>query len=396
MSVLKNWDINLRSSEKKTLLSFFILYIFFTIIVLLLMAIFYFNTQKDLMLKDKRLEFSKYANDEIKKLKYLHVNFDKVPRIYPRDKRFKSAIYDSVYTKIFSLLDSNKVDLNEDIYLQNGNIFYIKELESYYLGAKYVVIEIKDDNLWKNRVYHTLLIYGGVILFVMLLMGYFLLYLLLRPMREAIALLDRFIKDTTHELNTPISTILSNIELSQKSNTDERLQKRLDRIKIGAKTISNLYQDLIFLTLSDKIESRKEDVNLKELLSQRVEYFSLSIESKKISIEQNLKDGVTLHVDKNRLTKLIDNLLSNAIKYNKIKGKIEVVLEDRYFYIKDNGRGIEKDKLEQIFKRYERADKSVGGFGIGLSIVSKIALEEGLKIEIDSVFKKFTSVKVSW
>ena len=396
MSVLKNWDINLRSSEKKTLLSFFILYIFFTIIVLLLMAIFYFNTQKDLMLKDKRLEFSKYANDEIKKLKYLHVNFDKVPRIYPRDKRFKSAIYDSVYTKIFSLLDSNKVDLNEDIYLQNGNIFYIKELESYYLGAKYVVIEIKDDNLWKNRVYHTLLVYGGIILFVMLLMGYFLLYLLLRPMREAIALLDRFIKDTTHELNTPISTILSNIELSQKSNTDERLQKRLDRIKIGAKTISNLYQDLIFLTLSDKIESRKEDVNLKELLSQRVEYFSLSIESKKISIEQNLKDGVTLHVDKNRLTKLLDNLLSNAIKYNKIKGKIEVVLEDRYFYIKDNGRGIEKDKLEQIFKRYERADKSVGGFGIGLSIVSKIALEEGLKIEIDSVFKKFTSVKVSW
>ena len=396
MSVLKNWDINLRSSEKKTLFSFFILYIFFTAILLLFMAIYYFNTQKDLMLKDKRLEFSKYANDEIKKLKYLHVNFDKVPRIYPRDKRFKSAIYDSVYTKIFSLLDSDKVDLNEDIYLKNGDIFYIKELESYYLGAKYVVIEVEDNNLWKHSVYRTLFIYGGVILFVMLLMGYFLLYLLLRPMREAIALLDRFIKDTTHELNTPISTILSNIELSQKSNTDKKLQKRLDRIKIGATTISNLYQDLIFLTLSDKIDSRREEVDLKELLSQRLEYFSLSIESKKINIEQNLKDGVTLHVDKNKLTKLIDNLLSNAIKYNKIKGKIEVVLEDRYFYIKDSGRGIEKDKMEQIFKRYERADKSVGGFGIGLSIVSKIAIEEGLKIEIDSVFKKFTSVKVSW
>jgi len=396
LSVLKNWDINLRSSEKKTLFSFFILYIFFTAILLLFMAIYYFNTQKDLMLKDKRLEFSKYANDEIKKLKYLHVNFDKVPRIYPRDKRFKSAIYDSVYTKIFSLLDSDKVDLNEDIYLKNGDIFYIKELESYYLGAKYVVIEVEDNNLWKHSVYRTLFIYGGVILFVMLLMGYFLLYLLLRPMREAIALLDRFIKDTTHELNTPISTILSNIELSQKSNTDKKLQKRLDRIKIGATTISNLYQDLIFLTLSDKIDSRREEVDLKELLSQRLEYFSLSIESKKINIEQNLKDGVTLHVDKNKLTKLIDNLLSNAIKYNKIKGKIEVVLEDRYFYIKDSGRGIEKDKMEQIFKRYERADKSVGGFGIGLSIVSKIAIEEGLKIEIDSVFKKFTSVKVSW
>ena len=396
MSVLKNWDISLRQSEKKTLRSFFLLYLFFTIVLSLFMTVYYYNTQKDLMLKDKRVEFSRYANDEIKKLKYLHTNFNNTPRIYPRDKRFKSAIYDSVYIKIFSLLDTNKVDLNEDIYLQNGSIFYIKELESYYLGAKYVVVEIKDDGLWRKKVYDNLLVYGGIVLFILLLMGYFLLYLLLKPMREAIALLDRFIKDTTHELNTPISTILSNIELSDQENIDEKLQKRLNRIKIGAKTISNLYQDLLFQTLSDKIDSKKENVDLKKLFIERIEYFSLFLASKKITLKQNLKDNVSLHIDKNRLTKLIDNLFSNAIKYNKIKGQIEVVLEDKYFYIKDNGRGIEKDKLEQIFKRYERADKSVGGFGIGLSIVSKIAQEEGLKVEINSIFKKETVVKVSW
>ncbi len=360
------------------------------------MSIAYFNTQKDLMLKDKRLKLSKYASDEIKKLKYLHVNFDTVPRIYPRDKRFKSGIYDSVYTKIFSLLDSNKVDLNEDIYLQNGNIYYIKELEYYYLGTKYVVIEVKDTGVWKKHTYKNLVIYGGIVLFAMLLMGYFLLYLLLKPMREALSLLDRFIKDTTHELNTPVSTILSNIELSENIEVDERLQKRLNRIKIGAKTISNLYQDLVFLTLSNTVERKKEKLDLKSLLQERAEYFSLFLESKKITLKLDLKDGAVLLADKNRLTKLIDNLFSNAIKYNKMRGTIEVVLKKRYFYIKDSGRGIPKEKLNQIFKRYERADKSVGGFGIGLSIVSKIAQEEGLKIEIDSIFKEFTSVKVSW
>ena len=396
MSVLKNWDINLRQSEKKTLLSFFILYLFFTTLLLLFMAIFYYNTQKDLMLKDKRVGLSKYANDEIKRLKYLHVNFDRVPRIYPRDKRFKSAIYDSVYTKIFSLLDSSDVDLNEDIYLKDGSIYYIKELESYYLGTKYVVIEVKDDGIWLKRVYKNLAIYGGGILAVLLLMGYFLLYLLLRPMREAIELLDRFIKDTTHELNTPVSTILSNIELSSKEQIDEKLQKRLNRIKIGARTISNLYQDLVFLTLSQKIESKKQNEDIAELLQERLEYFSLSIESKKITLKSKLSKGISLHVDKKKLTKLIDNLISNAIKYNKINGTIDVVLAEKYFYIKDSGRGIEKDKLDLIFKRYERADRSVGGFGIGLSIVSKIAQEEGLRVEIDSVFKKYTTVKVSW
>ena len=396
MSVLKNWDINLRQSEKKTLLSFFILYSFFIIILLSFMSIAYYKTQKDLMLKDKRLGLSKYANDEIKRLKYLHVNFDTVPRVYPRDKRFKSGIYDSVYTKIFSLLDSDKVDLNEDIYLQDGNIYYIKELESYYLGTKYVVIEVKDSGIWKKQTYRNLAFYGGLILFAMLLMGYFLLYLLLKPMREAIALLDRFIKDTTHELNTPVSTILSNIELSQETNVDEKLQKRLNRIKIGAKTISNLYQDLVFLTLSNRVKSQKQKIDLKELLQERAEYFSLFLESKKITLKLDLEQNITIVADKNRLTKLIDNLFSNAIKYNKMRGEIEIKLRPNYFYIKDSGRGIEADKLKQVFKRYERADKSVGGFGIGLSIVSKIAQEEGLRVEIDSVFKKFTSVKVSW
>ncbi|MFK5881788.1 MAG: HAMP domain-containing sensor histidine kinase [Sulfurospirillum sp.] len=394
--MLKSWDTNLRQSEKKTLFSFFILYSFFIILLLSFMSIAYYNTQKDLMLKDKRLKLSKFANDEIKRLKYLHVNFDTVPRIYPRDKRFRSAIYDSVYTKIFSLLDSDKVDLNEDIYLQNGNIYYVKELEYYYLGTKYVVIEVKDNGIWKKETYKNLAIYGGIVLFVMLLMGYFLLYLLLKPMREALALLDRFIKDTTHELNTPVSTILSNIELSENAGVNERLQKRLNRIKIGAKTISNLYQDLVFLTLAQTANRKKEMIDLKELIQERAEYFSLFLEAKKITLRLDLKDDVSILVDRNRIIKLIDNLFSNAIKYNKIRGSIEIVLTESYFCIKDSGRGIEKEKLEQVFKRYERADSSVGGFGIGLSIVSKIADEENLKIEIDSIFKKFTSVKVSW
>ncbi|NOX15802.1 MAG: HAMP domain-containing histidine kinase [Epsilonproteobacteria bacterium] len=396
MSVLKNWDINLRQSEKKTLLSFFILYSFFTVLLLLFLAITYYNSQKNLMLKDERLILSKYANKQIQKLKYLHVNFDKVPRIYPRNKKFKSGIYDSVYVKIFSLLDSDKVDLNEDIYLQDDKIYYIKELESYYLGTKYVVIEVKDNGIWKNKVYNNFAIYGTILLSILLLMGYFLMNLILRPMREAISLLDRFIKDTTHELNTPISTILSNIELSEDKSADERLQKRLNRIKIAAKTISNLYQDLVFLTLSSKRESKKEKTNIKRLLEERIEYFSLFFQSKKIVIRLKLEDGVVLYVDKNNFRKLIDNLLSNAIKYNKINGYIEVTLTKNDLCIKNSGRGIERDKLSQVFKRYERADKSVGGFGIGLSIVSKIAEEEGLKIMIDSVYKKFTTLKVSW
>ncbi len=395
MSVLKSWDINLRQSEKKTLYLFFLLYLFFVVLILAFISVTYYNLQKDLMLKDKRVYLSKFAKEQIRRLKYMHYHFD-TQRVYPRDDRFKSAIYDSTYVKIFSLLDNENVNLNEDIYLIKDKIHYIKELDLYYLGAKYVVIEVRDDGSWRDACFKDLLIYGSIFLLFSLFVGYFLMMLILRPMREAISLLDRFIKDTTHELNTPVNTILSNIEISQEEDLSPKMKKRLDRIKIGAKTISNLYQDLIFLTLEEKLESKDEKIDLKELFLERIEYFSLFFESKKIEVVANLEDGVYLVIDRKKLTKLIDNLISNAVKYNRVKGKIEITLKNGEFCIKDRGRGIEKEKIETIFKRYERVDKSVGGFGIGLSIVSKIVKEYRLQIKIESEFQKWTKVCVRW
>jgi two-component system OmpR family sensor kinase len=231
---------------------------------------------------------------------------------------------------------------------------------------------------------------------MMLVMGYFLMHLILKPMKEAISLLDRFIKDTTHELNTPVSTILSNIELSENMPLDEKLQKRLARIKIAARTISNLYQDLIFLTLEKKIVSKNESIDLHALILERLEYVSLFLKSKKIQTKTDLQEHVFIKADRNKMVKLIDNLISNAIKYNKINGTLEIFLDAHHLAIKNSGRGIAKEKLSQIFNRYERADKSVGGFGIGLSIVSKIVEEYHFEIKIDSKVDAYTEVTLSW
>jgi two-component system OmpR family sensor kinase len=80
-------------------------------------------------------------------------------------------------------------------------------------------------------------------------------------MRDALHLLDRFIKDTTHELNTPISAIITNIEMIDKDSLDDKLARKINRIDIGAKTISNIYEDLTFLTLNNKIISQNEELN---------------------------------------------------------------------------------------------------------------------------------------
>ena len=395
MLVLKNWDINLRSREKKTLRSFLFLYAFLTLLILAFVAFLYYGLERDLMLQHQRETLSNLTNEQIARLKSLHVNFEK-EQTYPRDERFNSAIYDSSLKQIFSTLGTRTVNLYEDIYLKNDRIYFIKELESYYLGARYIVLEVPAPPAWSEKVFRKLLGYGALIFFILVVIGYFLLGLLLRPMKDTIALLDRFIKDTTHELNTPVNAILSNIEMMDLQNLDENMLKKIKRITIASKTISNLYDDLTYLVLSHKILSQDETIDLKLLLEERLEYFSLLFESKKIQLTHTLEEGVYLTIDRKKMTKLIDNILSNAIKYNKIGGFIEVVLNTQGIAIKDSGRGIEKSQINQVFERYSRFDRSVGGFGIGLSIVASIAKEYALHVKLDSVLDEGTTVRISW
>lgn len=393
MSVSKNWDTNLRQSERKTLRGFLGLYLFLCISIFLLLGIGYYQTRHDSMLESKRIELNILANLQIKRLKHLHVNIDKT-KTYPRDSRFNSGIFDSSKVAIFSLLHSSP-KLNQIIYQNGGKIYYIKELENYYLGAKYLVLEVLDDKMWLHKTYSMFLWLGLPMVVLFLVIGYFLHRLLLRPMREAISLLDRFIKDTTHELNTPISTILSNIEMIQVSSLEKKTKKKLKRIEIGTRTVSNIYQDLVYLTLGHLEASRSENVDLKLLVQERLEFFAILLENKQIKATATLSSS-HLYIDKQKMTKLIDNLLSNAIKYNRPKGTLHVKLEKSFLEISDSGYGMDKDEIKAMFERYTRGDNSVGGFGIGLNIVAMIAQKYNLKIDVNSNKGEGTCIKVMW
>ena len=347
------------------------------------------------MLQEKRQILQNYSNELIYRLKDLHINIDKND-IYPRDDRFESAIYDSDKKKIFSTLKDSSVSLDDVIYVSGDSIHFIKEPESYYLGAKYVIVEIPDDKIWFESIKYKMIIYFSLAFSFMIIIGYFMLKLFLKPMRDALHLLDRFIKDTTHELNTPVTAIITNIEMINKDLLDEKLAKKINRIEIGAKTISNIYEDLTFVTLKNQILSNNEELNLSNILKQRVDFFKSIADMKKVEFKLYIKDDITIVCDVKKISKLIDNLLSNAIKYNKISGQIKVILTKNSLMIEDTGKGISKENLNRLFERYSRFDKSVGGFGIGLNIVSLIAKEYNFKIEVESEVDIGTKVKIKW
>ena len=385
---------SLLGSEKKSLLRFFALYVAMVTLLIIVISSYYYQTQEKLMLSNQRATLFKYAYIHAKRLKVLHHFFDERTD-YPRDPRFKSAIYDIEHMPIFSILEEGNVRFDEEITMIGNHIHFLKSLDDFYLGTKYIIIEVEDDGLWRELIWKNIIGYGLFSFFFFMLFGLYLAKLFLKPMRDSIVLLDRFIKDTTHELNTPLSAILANIEMMDTEVMVEKNRTKLNRINIAAKTVSTLYKDLTYLTLEQEKENENEHIDVKALIEDRAEYFTILAQSKKLTYEFDLAPAM-IFMDKRKFTRVIDNLISNAIKYNKRNGIVGFNLVQGELVIWDRGIGIKESKIPLIFDRYIRFNKSEGGFGVGLSIVKKIVDEYNIHIEVLSKVNEGTRMILKW
>lgn len=312
---------------------------------------------------------------------------------YPRFREFQSAIYDIDKNLIFSTLQKMPKNLEQEFFFQGDNVYYIAPLKPYYLGGAYAVIEKKQEPL---HIIGDIVIAALLVVLIALVTSFFLVKLVLRPLRSTLHLLDNFIKETTHELNTPITTILTNIETLGSEECDEKSMKKLQRIKTASMTISNLYQDLVYLLLNHQVASQNQTLNLSEIVRQRVHYFLDTANAKKLTLDVTLQDNVLFFADRQKMERLIDNILSNAIKYTNKATTITITLLPSSFVIQDEGNGMSQEEINRIFERYSRFDKTQGGFGIGYSIIKSIVDEYGIRIVIDSEQKKGTKVTLTW
>jgi two-component system OmpR family sensor kinase len=295
-----------------------------------------------------------------------------IHNIQPVD--YKIGIFDKNLKPIYSEI-GKKFDASKDFYSCNSNCFSVIKRTSKSKNIGYIVL--KNESLAKHLRKLKIKIFTvlGLTFLVAAIIGFFLSKLFLRPVREKIETLDRFIEDTTHELNTPISAILMTIQSLK--GVDE---KKLNRLKASAARLSTMYESLSY-NLSKDIEQIKEEFDLKDLIKNRVEFLKILAESKKVSFKCDL-DSFRVLAIKEDFKKLIDNLLTNAIKYNKTGGTIDVKLKNNKLYICDSGIGIKPEEIKDIFKRYNRINKEQGGFGIGLSIVYEICKKYNIDVKV--------------
>ena len=335
-----------------------------------------------------------YATLQVRRLKWLHNHFPKYKE-YPRDNRFNSGIYDLEYKEIFSTMESKEVHLDKSLYFTKNYVVYVSILSDYYLGAKYLLIEIPKNEKTINNIYRNIIIYSLFALVILFAFGYYLSKLFVKPMKRSIEILDNFIKDTTHEINTPITIINSNIEMLNTNNFSPKDCRKLNRIKIASRTLASIYKDLKFTTLEHLDSVEETEFNLSELVQERVDYFMLFMDSKNIKVKLNL-DKFVIKANRGMISRMVDNVLSNAIKYNKVGGSISVTIKDNMLIIEDSGIGIDNENIKNIFSRYSRFNKHEGGFGLGLNIVKQIANYYKITIDVESKKDKGTRFIFKW
>ena len=256
-------------------------------------------------------------------------------------------------------------------FIQNECAYYVSKAARGHLGIDTIIVRDCTYGKKKREILQKNLFIATLSFIVLLGVGWYLGRLFLEPMKRGIEELDRFIKDSTHELNTPVTAMM--LALS-KINKNDRYAKIA---KASALRISKIYEDLTYLNFG--ADSTKEQVAIEKIIEELLELFSLAIEQKRLQTKKCLTP-CTITANKKEIELLLKNLIDNAIKYAPPHSTIVISLQECSLQISNHIGGQAPKDLRTLFERYKRADSSTGGFGIGLSIVKKVADKYGFSV----------------
>jgi len=371
----------LRAEEEQSLKNFRWLYHVATFILLTIIAILVYSiqyqTQYNLTILNMQNRATKISSAIINS--HMENKQLKFSNIYDSDN-LQFALYSINGEKKFGNIDIN-INLTNESYMDSNDMIIVDRSAVGYLGIGYVVVLNND---FYNEILKLKVIILGIFMIcymIVYMIGIYLIRLFMKPIQNERDRLNNFIKDTTHELNTPITAIMMCTNKDAIPN-----EKNIERIYISAKRISEIYKDLTYLLLSRDHKKSISNISVSNIMEEELEYFEILAFKKNIKITSEIEE-TSLNINNEDFKRIFSNLLSNAIKYNNRNGTIYISLKNKILFIKDTGIGIDEKKIKNVFNRFYRATTESGGFGLGLNIVHEICEEYSIKIIMDSKLK---------
>ena len=214
---------------------------------------------------------------------------------------------------------------------------------------------------------------------------------------------QEFTANVSHELKTPLQSIIGSAELLENGIVkEEDIPRFVGHIRKEASRLVFLIDDIIRLSqLDEGAEMPREEVSLKVLSEEVCETLADAAKLKDVSLEVVGDDGVVNGV-RRLLYEIVYNLCDNAIKYNTPGGSVKVNVAQKHgevlLSVQDTGIGISPEHQDKVFERFYRVDKShskqSGGTGLGLSIVKHAVQYHHGKITVESELNKGTTISV--
>lgn len=355
------------------------------------------------------LDISKFSepqtNKVLKELQFIPlfiVNIDESGVILSQIKS-NISMDDESFKSIVKIAHESQDDIGT---IKSMDIRYYRK--HYSLYDKISFIDISRDNNSLDNLFVVFIMTGVMTLIFFFFIILFLSNWALLPVEKTWNQQKQFIADASHELKTPLTVLLANMDIleNNKSDTIQSQIKWIQASKQEAKQMKNLIEEMLFLAKSDanRIDNSKSTINVSDTL------FSLILSMEVIAFEKNVIINYASTIDDNlytianekQLMSLLSILLENACKYAYEETSITVKLKREQskikFEINNYGPVIPKNDIAHIFERFYRVDKSRnkehGGYGLGLSIAKKITDENNMKISVESSAEKGTTFKV--
>lgn len=259
-------------------------------------------------------------------------------------------------------------------YLRSANLF----------GEKIAFVDTSFESATLQNLSLTMLLLALPALGILFCVSLFLASRAVRPVEQTLQQQRQFLSDASHELKTPLTVILSNVDLLQEELPPGENLRWLGNIEAESQKMRTLVEELLTLERSETADTPVfTPLSLSDLVTEEVLRFEpLAFEAGK-PIEDNLQKSITLSGEEQQLHRLMSVLLDNAIRHGKEGHSIHVTLRKdgnrALLRVANAAEPLSEEELSHLFQRFYRADaaRSEGGFGLGLPIARAIAQRHG-------------------
>lgn len=288
--------------------------------------------------------------------------------IFLKMKNYSITLDDNINNYSVDIVNKNNKKIYE-LYFNNNELYILTPLPIDSLSFMKIIYS-KNNYFIKLESIYNLLIFKFILLsFINIIIAISFSFYSLNPLRKSLFILQEFMRDIIHDLNTPISSIIINLKMIPNPTQEIKvIQQSVNILASLHKNLDNYCNSPILL---------KEEISIKEIITKQSDFFNSIYDY--IDWNISLNKDVRIESNYDAIERIIFNLLNNACRYNTTNGFIKIILKDKRLIIINDSYGIKNPS--KVFDRFYKEGNR--GLGIGLHIVHKLSQELNIKIKLE-------------